>query len=405
MKIKVIDDICGKGKTTYAINEMKKGIAEGKQYIYVTPFIKETERIQEEIPEMELPNKSDDSTKRGNLIRLLTRGANIATTHQLFKSLDTDIIELLQANDYTLIIDEVLDVIEQIPITKHDLDNICNNYITIETNNKVTWNDENYRGKYDEYKRYADNGNLYVFNDQKSNQTAGLFWQFPHDIFKYFNEVYIMTYLFDCQIMAMYFKSMGLTWQKYSLDNHQLSAYKYNKIDKSLFSILQGKKYNGAGERRTSLSKAWLLRHENGESLSTNAEIIKNKAYNVFRNGCLEWNIDKIKANDCIWTTYKAAFSRTKVYINGAKSSFLELNSRATNKYQHCHYIFYLCNLFFNPLMKQYFQQQDIEVNEDSWALSMLVQFVCRSAMRRGEKVYLYIPSKRMREMFMDYLM
>lgn len=404
MKLKVIDDICGKGKTTYAINEMKQGIAEGKQYIYVTPFIKETERIQEEIPEMELPNKSDDSTKRGNLIRLLTRGANIATTHQLFKSLDVDIIELLQANDYTLIIDEVLDVIEQIPITKHDLDNICNNYITIEADNKVTWNDENYRGKYDEYKRYADNGNLYVFNDQKSNQTAGLFWQFPHDIFQHFNEVYIMTYLFDCQVMAMYFKSCGLTWQRYSLDNHQLAVYKYNKIDKSLFNILQGKKYNGAGERRTALSKAWLLRHENGESLSTNAEIIKNKAYNIFRNGCQEWNTDKVKANDCIWTTYKAAFSRTKVYINGAKSSFLELNSRATNKYQHRHYIFYLCNLFFNPLMKQYFQQQQIEVDEDSWALSMLVQFVCRSAMRKGEKVYLYIPSKRMREMFMDYL-
>ena len=118
MKIKVIDDICGKGKTTYAINEMKKGITEGKQYIYVTPFIKETERIQKEIPSMELPNKSDDSTKRANLIRLLTRGANIATTHQLFKSLDADIVELLQANDYTLIIDEVLDVIEQISITK-----------------------------------------------------------------------------------------------------------------------------------------------------------------------------------------------------------------------------------------------------------------------------------------------
>ena len=403
MKIKVIDDVCGKGKTTYAINEMKKGVIEGKQYLYITPFKKETERIQEEIPDMEIPNKKDEKTKKASIERFLTEGKSIAATHQLFKSLDEQTLKLLQANDYTLIIDEVLDVIEQVSVTKKDLDIIMESFIDVDADNKVKWRDKNYQGKFEQYKQLADTNNLYLYKDKEDN-AVGLFWEFPYQIFAAFREVYIITYLFDCQLMAMYFKSRGLTWQKYSLENCQLTSYQYNKIGKSLFNILQGKKHNGYGDKRTSLSKAWLLRKTKNIAETSNSQITKSKAYNIFRNGCLEWNIGKIKASDMIWTTYKDAFKRNLVYIGSAKSSFLELNSRATNKYQHCHYIFYLCNLFFNPLLKQYFQQQNIEVNEDDWALSMLIQFVCRSAMRKGEKVYLYIPSSRMRNIFMDYL-
>lgn len=405
MKINVIDDICGKGKTTYFINEMRQGIAQGKQYLYVTPFIKETERIQEEIPEMATPEKV--TTKMSNLIRLFEEGKSIATTHTLFKMLNKDVLKILKNNNYVLIIDETLDVIEQVGVTSKDLDTIINAFADVDETNKLTWKDKNYKGKFESYKQLADTDNLYLYKDKDGNAVT-LFWQFPHQIFSVFRETWILTYMFDCQLFAMYLKSCGYTYQKYSIDSQsQLTTYQFNRLDKNLFSILQGDAYNAFGDGRTALSKAWVKRKANGESIATNAEITRSKMYGLCRNGCKAWNIKQIKAKDMIWTTYKDSVlkgSETGIYLPSYKASWIPLNSRATNKYNDRHYILYGCNLFFNPLLKQYFQQQNITVDEDNWALSMLVQFVCRSAMRRGEKVYLYIPSSRMREMFMDYL-
>jgi SPBc2 prophage-derived uncharacterized protein yonV len=406
MKINVIDDICGKGKTNYIIREMQEGIAQGKQYIYVTPFLDEIDnRITKEIPEIEAPKKK--TTKMSSLIQLLEEGKSIATTHTLFKMLNKDILKILKNNNYILIIDETLDVIEQIGVTKRDLDIIIDLFADVNADNKITWKDKYYRGKFESYKELADTDNLYLYKDKDGNAVT-LFWQFPHQIFSAFKEAWILTYMFDCQLFAMYLKSYGYTYQKHTLNSQsQLTNYTFNRLDKSLFNILQGDAYNAFGDGRTSLSKAWLQRKENGKSIATNAEIARKKMYGLCRNGCKAWNIKQIKAKDMIWTTYKDSVlkgSETGIYLPSYKSSWIALNSRATNKYNDRHYILYGCNLFFNPLLKQYFQQQNITVNEDDWALSMLVQFVCRSAMRKGEKVYLYIPSSRMRNMFMDYL-
>lgn len=405
MKINIIDDICGKGKTTYFIDKIKKGMANGEQYIYVTPFMDEIDkRILVEIPEMVTPEKK--TTKMSSLIQLLEEGKSIATTHTLFKMLNKDILKILKNNNYILIIDETLDVIEQIGVTSKDLDILVNEFMDVDADNKVTWRDKHYKGKFESYKQYADTDNLYLYRDKDGNAVT-LFWQFPHDIFSAFKEAWILTYMFDCQLFAMYLKSYGYNYQKHSLDSKsQPTAYTFNRLDKTLFNILQGDAYNAFGDGRTALSKAWVKRKANGKSLSTNAEITRSKMYGLCRNGCKAWNIKQIKAKDMIWTTYKDSVlkgSDVGIYLPSYKTSWIPLNSRATNKYIDRHYILYGCNLFFNPLMKQYFQQQNITVNEDDWALSMLVQFVCRSAMRRGEKVYLYIPSSRMRNMFMDY--
>ena len=40
----------------------------------------------------------------------------------------------------------------------------------------------------------------------------------------------------------------------------------------------------------------------------------------------------------------------------------------------------------------------------DAYALSEMIQFICRSRVRRGEPIYCYIPSKRMRELLIDWL-
>jgi hypothetical protein len=43
-------------------------------------------------------------------------------------------------------------------------------------------------------------------------------------------------------------------------------------------------------------------------------------------------------------------------------------------------------------------------INEDEWALSELIQWLFRSAIRQKEEIELYIPSERMRKLLIEWL-
>ena len=47
---------------------------------------------------------------------------------------------------------------------------------------------------------------------------------------------------------------------------------------------------------------------------------------------------------------------------------------------------------------------RDIKVDENSYALSELLQWIWRSQIRNGEPITIYIPSKRMRESLKNFL-
>ena len=64
----------------------------------------------------------------------------------------------------------------------------------------------------------------------------------------------------------------------------------------------------------------------------------------------------------------------------------------------------YLANRFLNPNIKRFFEQGKIKVNEDQWALAELVQWVFRGCIREGKPMNLFIPSKRMRTLFLEWL-
>ena len=57
-----------------------------------------------------------------------------------------------------------------------------------------------------------------------------------------------------------------------------------------------------------------------------------------------------------------------------------------------------------NPVIKKFFEVHDIEVNEDGYALSEMLQFIWRSAIRCGNEIWVYIPSSRMRELLADWI-
>ncbi|CAG9612806.1 hypothetical protein BACCIP111899_01984 [Bacillus rhizoplanae] len=57
-----------------------------------------------------------------------------------------------------------------------------------------------------------------------------------------------------------------------------------------------------------------------------------------------------------------------------------------------------------NPMIKRFFHSHDIKVNEDLFALSELLQWLFRSAIRNDEPIDVYIPSERMRTLLEMYL-
>lgn len=79
------------------------------------------------------------------------------------------------------------------------------------------------------------------------------------------------------------------------------------------------------------------------------------------------------------------------------------INLRATNKYRDRVSVAYLVNVFMNPVVKNFFQENGVEIEEDSYALSEMVQLIFRAAIRDGNPITVYVPSKCMRELLEDW--
>ena len=88
----------------------------------------------------------------------------------------------------------------------------------------------------------------------------------------------------------------------------------------------------------------------------------------------------------------------------GYTKAFVTFNAKATNQFKDRDCLVYVANLFMNVNEKKFYKMHGIEVNEDVYALSIMIQWIWRSAIRDGGTVNLYIPSKRMRTLLIDWM-
>ena len=103
-----------------------------------------------------------------------------------------------------------------------------------------------------------------------------------------------------------------------------------------------------------------------------------------------------------MWTCY----TDQKQYLKAAgyAKGFVSCNARATNEHRHRTNLAYIIDLYMVPIVKTFIESRGVKVNQDQYALSALVQWIFRSAIRDGEPITLYIPSERMRGLLMDWL-
>jgi hypothetical protein len=392
VKVKVIDAIMGAGKTTWALNMIEQSPIEQK-FIYITPFLSEVDRVLKTIKSRKFvqpTNAAEGGRKLNSLKKQIENGDNIAATHALFETADEELIELLQASNYTLILDEVMDVIEKATVSPSDMRLLLDKeYIQI-INNRVIWTApeiEYEYGRFDDIKLLAKAGNLFYHRDRF------LIWAFPPQVFKAFENVYVMTYLFNAQIQRYYFDLYGIEYEFKSIKDGLLVEYdrfadNRGKLFK-LIDIYEGT-HNQHGKQRTAFSTRWLERRDPDDLLK-----IQRSISSYIRR------VAKARSGDVLWTTKQdfKTFLQGKGYTKG----FIPMNMRATNDYSDRSVLVYAYNRFMNPFEKSFFQDNGVTVDEDLLAVSDLLQWIWRSRIRNGEPIKLYLPSSRMRNLLIAW--
>lgn len=396
--IKVVDAPPGYGKTHSMIHKIKRASMDDK-FIFVTPYLKEIDRVKKEVDTRRFYDPKSYGSKQHDLHKLLKQGKDIATTHSLFQLSTETTKALIRAHEYTLVLDEVMSVIQETDISKDDIEIMLEQKLAhIDENFYLQWDDQTYNGEYNYIKIMANNKTLIVIDNKV------LLWKFPVDIFQSFKEVYVLTYMFDAQLQKYYYDIFDIDYEYFMLDKHKskfipvdsIPQYKeFKDFVKDNVNLYEGK-LNNIGDGKYTLSYTWYNGDKQKMDNKPLIELLKKNLYTYFINNC------KTKSKYNMWTSFKA--NRSNMAGKGYTKGFIPFTTRATNSFNHKESCAYMINRFLKPQYSKFFSQHGLIVDQDLLALSDLIQWIWRSRIREGESINLYIPSERTRNLFKKWL-
>lgn len=408
MSIKVCDAIMGSGKSSAAITYMNEH--PDQKFIYITPYLEEAVRIRESCPALDFKEPSDKIPQFGfkkykHTVELIAAGKNITSTHNMFLRYSDDMIDMIKEQGYTLIIDEAVDVLRASSITTSDMQLMEKAGWTTKEEGVIKlfpsfeYND----GRFNEVVALS-RGNRLIDMPNYGHGKLYYYWIFSKDIFQAFKDVIILTYLFESQTMKYYFDIVNLSYTKIGIQKDEAGTYRFNdtmlyipEYTKQLSSkihIFENDKLNEIGNKKTALSYTWYTRTK---VKSTEGETLRKNVYNYFRN----YNKDKTSGNR-LWASYKKG--ETFIRGKGFYYSNIAFNAKATNNYRTRDVLAYCVNIFMQPNEKHYLLSHGVNIREDEYALSVMIQWIWRSAIRDGKEIWIYIPSKRMRTLLQDWI-
>lgn len=416
--IKVADVIMGGGKSSAAIQYMNDHPNE--LYLYIAPYNAETERIKAACPDLNfvLPHIGIERysfTKSGHLKSLIERGKNVALTHSLLSLAPRSVCEEISAQGYTVFIDEAVDMYEPFVIKRDDLQIVLDSgwltrkysengaYLYYEENPNKQYEGEKYRDlfTYVHSKRIVVGDRDDIWGDQ-------LYWVYNDALFKGNANIYVLTYLFEGSTMSAFFKMNDIPYETIGVRKSPDGKYyfcdtptmpSYAKYIKDKVHILDNAKMNRIGNRENAFSATWSKNaFKNSGGLT---ERLKSDLSNFFNNMHRD-----IPYEQRLWCSFAGDKNciRDKLAGAGYKNRFLSFNCRATNDYKECRALAYCVNVYLHGGVNSYIQSKGVTIDEDLYALSSMVQWVWRSAIRAGGEIYLYVPSRRMRTLFAEWL-
>lgn len=411
-KVVVIDALCGQGKTESVIEMMQKDV-NGK-FLYVTPYLSECHRVAgtmydpvdedkkpitdedgnciyedtARLKDFEFKHPDDSFGKKGkSLCALLSSGENVVSTHALFTELGSNAIEA--AKDYTLIIDESVNAYTQDGRHKTIAHALSRKIMYLDEDGITLRFDRNRFGEATEDNPDTAKGSLYESIAAQCDlgqllliRNKTVVWEMSADLLKNFKRVIICTYMFEGSEMSVYLKKKGIDYTV-----QKLQGAKTAKDVAHLIEVLDDNKLNSVGATGKLSSSAFS--HKDKKAVL--CETMRRNLQNIFTN---KW---KAKADDRLWTCFVA----NKKAIGGEKylNQFLSYNYKATNDYMEVHHVAFLIDVHTNPNIVEASEIKGGNIDQELYAVSSLIQFIFRSAVRKGETIKLYLPSLRMREL------
>ena len=398
--IKVCDAVMGTGKSSAAITYINEHPE--KKFIYITPYLEEAKRIKDACPNAHFvePSNADDEYDHKKLVHsaaLIHKGFNITSTHQAFKGYTHDMLTDVRRNGYTLIIDESVDVLEQFNVNPDDLQMVIDAGYIKEDNGAFSIIKDDYKGN-----AFRD-----LFNMLKSRELVRIkrrsdslfYWVLPPELVMAFDDVFILTYLFEGQSIHHFLEIYNIQYEFIGID-HTDGVFRfcdgpgytpeYVSNLRNMIHILDNDKLNSIGDGTYSLSMNWFKTPENVEKL-------KKNMYNCFRNVWGDCAADKR-----MWGAYSDA--EYKLRGKGYSNAFIVFNQRAVNGYRDKNHLIYPINIFMNVEEKKFYAMHGVDVDEDLYALSIMIQWIWRSEIRDGSEIYIYVPSKRMRTLLINWI-
>ena len=401
----------GSGKTTAAINFVN-ALPPEQKVMFIVLYNDEVKRIKDSCREKNLmePNY-ENGRKLYGLRELLTSGENIVSTHALLELLEEEDINLIKEQNYICFIDETINCIsvyneEDSDFYMHpkDIEVLTNYYSSVDESTwLLKWNVPDYTdGRFIKEKKLMDNNRLMM------NSAGKLFKVFPISILMAFKEIYVFTYIFEGSIMYCYIKQHGIEYKNLyitgdCLENLTITDDPTNKVVvkknyRELINILDDDKLNKIGDGYYDLSVGWYMKRATDKD--------KKKLQLNMRN-FFEHKIGA-KAKECLWTTFSSQRNLLSSSDSGKykrySDCFASINMRASNNWSDRTAVAYLVNRFMNLDICNYFENDDIRPDQNLFALSEMLQFIWRSAIRKNKPINLYIPSSRMRGLLKDWI-
>jgi hypothetical protein len=421
--ITVIDSVMGSGKSAWAISMINDNPDEN--YIIVVPTLEECTRYKDSIDRVAFEPRSTEATDSAKTLQdrfklLAEDNRTIITTHRMLECLDSESLDMLRNRNYTLILDEVTDLVSPYSgIHRKDYEllltaNVVAEEIQADGITKIIIGSKAYSDivskdlKHSAFTEAVKSGNMF--------RVRGSFFILvgSTERFRVFNNVYIMTYLFKGGIMDAWLTYHNDTYKIKSINEGELVAYSDrggSEFD-HLVKLVDDRKLNKIGRKRN-LSSSW-YKTAKPESMTE----MKSNLKLFFRRN----NVD---AKDCMWSTFKdkSAAIAPEGYIttqNGLtfklalaikdpiekaqKLCFIPINARATNNYKHKSAVAVCVNYYPYPSIVSFFQDVGVTFDQDRFALSEMIQLVWRSRIREGKEIALYLPSERMRGLLTNWL-
>lgn len=468
VKCYVVDSICGSGKTSAALNMINDAPDDVHfLYItpYLSEIDRLQKYCAKKNFKAPKSRQESGKNKLENLKKLIQDGYNIVSTHALLNRFDNEIIEICRASNYVLLLDECADVIETYDIGPRDFETLMKYCDINKETRQLVWKESEkdyHDSKFAEEKRLCELGSLVLYPEKEGNTELNknlLVWSMPCSVFEAFSGgVYLLTYMFESQYQKYYYDYYGLKYEYLSVEGDSVENYHFVKFDPNksyikydyskLIHIVDNEKLNRIGTEDVPqrvqylLSKTW---YDKMSESSVVMKTLKNNLTNFFVN---------LTGDACcynLWTCFKdykhlikgRGYSGSSVYPqrvltyvkkekdrnsevieemtfvkpedkkydkNGnliglnATCGFASMNARATNSYRQTTNVAYPINRFMRTNVKNFFVMNNIKVDEDGWALSEMIQFLFRSALREGQEINVYVPSVRMRKLLEQWI-